>query len=236
MKVFSAALLAIGAAALRLQDGGDGKGPKTDGGEGGQGGEKGDDLPFDAPECPPKPEGELSADQVFKLIDKNNSGGVDAQEGFNALYCAVEYGEMEEEDAIFMYDWMMNHADHNEDGDPTELDFGEAMTALDNLMRFVMINMEREANGKKPFPKLPPNCPPKPEQTPTPDEAFGMIDKDGSGKLSADEGFDALYCMVEWEVFSEDEAFAAFDYIGEHDADGDGEIGPGEMEAAVKGM
>lgn len=45
-----------------------------------------------------------------------------------------------------------------------------------------------------------------------------------------------MYCMVEWEVFSEDEAFAAFDYIGEHDADGDGEIGPGEMEAAVKGM
>jgi hypothetical protein len=45
-----------------------------------------------------------------------------------------------------------------------------------------------------------------------------------------------MYCLVEWGVLTEDEAFAAFDYISEHDADQDGEIGPGEMEAAVKGM
>jgi len=45
-----------------------------------------------------------------------------------------------------------------------------------------------------------------------------------------------LYCMVEWGAMTEDEAFAAFDYISEHDADKDGEIGPDEMEAAVNGM
>jgi len=45
-----------------------------------------------------------------------------------------------------------------------------------------------------------------------------------------------MYCMVEWGLMTEDEAFAAFDYISEHDADKDGEIGPDEMEAAVNGM
>ena len=61
MKFYSAALLAIGAVAVKLQEGGDStKPPKKEGGEGGQGGEGGeggDDrgLPFPAPDCPPKP-------------------------------------------------------------------------------------------------------------------------------------------------------------------------------------
>merc|ERR1712051_17636 len=177
MKVFSAALLAIGAAALRLQDGGDGKGPKTDGDEQGgkQGGEEGK-LPFPVPEYPAKPEGEMSPEAVFAMIDVNGSNGVDAQEGFNALYCAYEWGEMEKDEAMFMFDWMMAHADLNEEGDPKEIDFDEAMTAINNLMEFMMINMEREANGKKPFPKLPPNCPDKPESEPTPEDAWAMVD------------------------------------------------------------
>merc|ERR1712024_62022 len=49
------------------------------------------DLPFPPPECGPKPvgAGDMSPKQVFDDIDKNKSGSVDAQEGFNALYCAV---------------------------------------------------------------------------------------------------------------------------------------------------
>ena len=41
MKFYSAALLAIGAVAVKLQEGGTDKPPKKEGGEGGQGGEGG---------------------------------------------------------------------------------------------------------------------------------------------------------------------------------------------------
>ena len=67
---------------------------------------------------------------------------------------------------------------------------------------------------------------------PTLDEAFDFIDTDGSGKLDAEEGYNALYCLVEWGALSEEEAFAAFDHIGSF-AGEDDEVDMKELEAAM---
>jgi hypothetical protein len=40
---------------------------------------------------------------------------------------------LKEEEAIFLYDYLGAHADHNPDGNPETLDFSEAMYAIDNL-------------------------------------------------------------------------------------------------------
>jgi hypothetical protein len=135
MKFFSAALLAIGAAALHLkQEGGQGP-PPMDGDGSGHDHSGGDrEMPFPPPEdCGDKPEGEFSDQEIFDHIDANGSGDVDAQEGFNALYCAVMWGELEEEEAFFIYDFLTAHADMNPDGNPEALDFEEAMYAVNNL-------------------------------------------------------------------------------------------------------
>jgi Ca2+-binding EF-hand superfamily protein len=68
---------------------------------------------------------------------------------------------------------------------------------------------------------------------PTLDEAFDMIDADGSGALDAEEGFDALYCMVHWGLISEEEAFAVYDHAESH-AGEDGEVDMGEMGDAME--
>ena len=60
-----------------------------------------------------------------------------------------------------------------------------------------------------------------------------MIDADGSGALDAEEGFDALYCMVGWELISEEQAFAIYDHAASHAGD-DGEVDLGEMGAAME--
>jgi Ca2+-binding EF-hand superfamily protein len=66
-------------------------------------------------------------------------------------------------------------------------------------------------------------------------DAFAMIDTDGSGKLSAEEGFEALYCLVVWEEISEEEAFAIYDHVGSH-AGEDEEVDIDEFEVAVGEM
>jgi acyl carrier protein len=202
MKFLSAALLAIGAAALSLKEA-DGQGPPAKGGDGsggdGSGGDRsgGDgesELPFPAPDCPEKPKDahHMSPEDVFKAIDTNDSGFVDKQEGFNALYCAVEWDEIDRETAEFVYDWMFSHADINEDGSPEELDFEEAMIAVDSLM-LMEINMKREAEGKRPFPANPPSeCPDiedMDEDEMTLESGFDLVDQDKSGKVDAKEGF-----------------------------------------------
>ena len=40
-----------------------------------------------------------------------------------------------------------------------------------------------------------------------------------------------MYCLVEWGHMTEDEAFAAFEFIGSFDEDGNG-VDMGELEAA----
>lgn len=51
-----------------------------------------------------------------------------------------------------------------------------------------------------------------------------MADTDESGTVDEVEGFNALYCAVEWEMMDEDQARWLYDYLGEHAAiDGDEE-------------
>ena len=118
MKFFTAALLAIGAAAIKLKDDGT-QGPP----EAGEGGE----FPFPPPDCTDKPDDEgWGPEDYFNHADANGSGGIDAHEGFNSLYCAVVWGEMKQEEAEWLYEFLSDHADLNEDGDPDELDKSEA--------------------------------------------------------------------------------------------------------------
>merc|ERR1711920_84655 len=105
MKFTAAAILAIGAAATKItQYGGEG------------------DLPFPPPECPPKPsKSEMygaTPEEVFDHIDADGSGLIDAHEGFNALYCMVEWGEMTREEAEGVFD--MIDADGSGDIDEKE--------------------------------------------------------------------------------------------------------------------
>ena len=69
----------------------------------------------------------------------------------------------------------------------------------------------------------------------TPEDIFKKIDADGNGTLDEKEGFRALYCMVEWEFMTEDEAFAAYDHIGSFAGD-DGVVSPEEMGKAVEAV
>jgi hypothetical protein len=171
----------------------------------------------------------MSPEDIFAKVDHDSSGAVSAEEGFNALYCMVEWDEMKEDEARFLYQYLGDHANHNPDGTPDELDFDEAMYAMNNLE-----DMMKQETGDRPMPfDDPPNCPEKPEKEPeSVEDAFHMIDQDGSGKLSAREGFDALYCLVVWEVISEDEAFQIYDHVGSHAGDDD-EVEMGEFKDAV---
>ena len=146
----------------------------------------------------------------------------------------VEWGFMEEEEAIFMYEFLGEHANLDENGIPDELDFTEAQHAMETLEALHETNDARADAGKKQFPLPPPDCGDKPEgiETATPEEIFGKIDQDGSGAVDAEEGFEALYCLVEWGMMSEDEAFAAFDHIGSYAGDDD-VVDFDEMTAAV---
>ena len=107
MKFAAAALLAIAATAVQIK--------QEDG-----------DLPYAAPECPPKPDFENMSDaEIFAKIDADGSETVDAQEGFNALYCMVEYGEMTREEAEWLWHYLGSHA-----GEDEELSLEEAQTAM----------------------------------------------------------------------------------------------------------
>ena len=117
MKVFSAALLAIGAAAIRLEDF--------------------SYLPFAAPkQCDSIPDG-LDDWEYFNMMDHDDSGDISSREAFEALYCAVEWGVYTQEYADFMYAWMFLHTKHNEDGDSDTLDRIEFIDALENLDKLI---------------------------------------------------------------------------------------------------
>ena len=78
MKFFAAALLAVAASAVMVQ--------------------KDADAPFPDPTCPAKPTkkeqdaAKANPESVFDKIDVDGSGKIDAQEGYNALFCAVQWG------------------------------------------------------------------------------------------------------------------------------------------------
>ena len=228
MKIIAAALLALCATALKIKEEVKEE-VKTEGGSGG-----GADLPFPDPECPPKPDTEGVDDAgIFAMIDADGNGEVSAQEGYNAVFCAVKWGEMEEDDAMWMYDYMTSHAGVNPDGNPDALDIGEAGVALDRLKKWKETNKKRKENGKRPFPSPVPDCPPMPNAEIKPEEAWKMVDQNKNGKIDTRESFEALYCLVEWEVLGEDAAFAVFDFIGEHAGD-DGELDKTELDTAIE--
>jgi hypothetical protein len=161
MKFFAATILAIGAAAVHIKEDGtatDGSAPAYGGYGGGYyGGYYYGDyyggLPFEEPECGPAPtEEEMAAatdEDIWAHIDQNDNGSIDAQEGFNALYCMVEWGEMEEEEAIFMFEFLGEHANLDEEGTPDELDPTEAMQAFETLERLEEVNGHRAEEGLK---------------------------------------------------------------------------------------
>ena len=77
-----------------------------------------------------------------------------------------------------MYEFMGEYADHDEQGNPDELEFGEVMHALSDLESWMKTNGERMDNGKKPLPRPSPDCPPTPKLNDTDTEAiFNFIDE-----------------------------------------------------------
>ena len=89
--------------------------------------------------------------------------------------------------------------------------------------------------------KTPPTCGDEPSKADqdkgkdNPEAVFDMIDADGSGGISAQEGFDALYCAASWGWISEDEARMAFKYLAGFAGD-DGELQKDEAKAAFDAL
>ena len=202
MKFIAASLLAIAASAIHLKEG-TADAPKEYGSYG--------DLPFPAPDCPERPsESDMEGatdEEIFSHIDQSGNGAIDAKEGFEALYCMVEWGYMEEDEAIFMYEFLGDHADLDENGVPGELDATEAAAAMETLDKIDSL----------------PDCGEMPEgaKEAGPQEIFSAIDQDGNGGIDEYEGMTALNCAVEWGLATPSEAYGAFKVIAEHAGDDD---------------
>ena len=196
MKFAVAALLAIAATAVQIK--------QEDG-----------DLPFPAPKCPPKPDMEGATDaEIFAAVDADESGEVDAQEGFNALYCMVEWGEMSRDEAEWLWHYLGEAA-----GEDELLSMEEAQAAMDALE-------EGDDEG----------CGPEPDmEGVSPEDVFDHIDADGNGGIDEHEGMAALGCAVEWGWMTQDEAVEAFEYLGSH-AGEDGLLDKEEAKAAMEAL
>ena len=117
MKFFTAALLAIGAAAIKLKDDGT-QGPP-------QGGDGESEFPFPPPDCGEPPAGidqRPSAADAFALIDQDGSQSLDAEEGYEAFYCLVDWGAMTEDEAFAAFDFIGGYAGDDDEVDKTELE------------------------------------------------------------------------------------------------------------------
>ena len=161
MKFTAAAILAIGAAATKItQYGGEG------------------DLPFPPPECPPKPsKSEMygaTPEEIFDHIDADNSGLIDAHEGFNALYCMVEWEEMTREEAEGVFEYLGSFV-----GEDYMLSKSEMKAAME-AHPYYGEGGEELAQEKE--------CGPMPYEymkEAEPEDVFDMIDADGSGDIDA---------------------------------------------------
>ena len=210
MKFTAAAILAIGAAATKItQYGGEG------------------DLPFPAPDCPPKPsKSEMygaTPEEVFDHIDADGSGLIDAHEGFDALYCMVEWGEMTREEAEGVFEYLGSFV-----GEDRMLSKSEAKAAME-AHPYYAEGGEELAQKKE--------CGPKPSESDMkaaePEDVFDMIDADGSGDIDEKEGKFALGCAVEWELLTVEEAEWAADFLSGH-AGEDGKLDKAEAQAAME--
>ena len=116
MKFFAAALLAVAASAVQLQNK--------------------DAKPFPDPTCPAKPTKEeqdaakANPEKVFDKIDADGSGKISPQEGYNALFCAVEWGFINKDQAIAAGKYLLKAA-----GDDKLLSKTEAKKALDDYKK-----------------------------------------------------------------------------------------------------
>ena len=112
MKFFAAALLAVAASAVMVQ--------------------KDADAPFPDPTCPAKPTkkeqdaAKANPESVFDKIDVDGSGKISPQEGYNALYCAVDWGFITKDQAITAGKYLLKVA-----GDDKLLSKDEAKKALE---------------------------------------------------------------------------------------------------------
>ena len=207
MKFTAAAILAIGAAATKItQYGGEG------------------DLPYPAPDCGPKPaKGDMngaSVEEVFDKIDADGSGLIDEQEGFNALYCMVEWEEIDEEEAFAIFEYLGDFV-----GEDYMLSKSEAKAALE-AHPYYGEGGEELAQEKE--------CGPMPDMEDAhPEDVFDMIDADGSGDIDEKEGKFALGCAVEWKILTVEEAEWAGEFLSGH-AGEDGKLDKAEAQAAME--
>lgn len=199
------------------------------------------------PKCPPPPSDEDIAaakenpESVFDMVDQDKSGDVDADEAADALKCAVKAGLLDEDEAKDAFRGLAKAA-----GKDGKLSKDEAAAAVDG------IELAQKEGGEGPTDaeldaeierqlKTPPQCPERPSEDEIeagkedPEAVFDTIDRDGSGAIDAKEGFDALYCAVEWEMISEDEARGAFKYLAKA-AGKDGKLSKDEAEAAMEAL
>ena len=198
------------------------------------------------PKCPPPPTDEQieaakeNPESVFDMVDQDKSGDVDADEAADALKCAVKAGLLDEDEAKDAFRGLAKAA-----GKDGKLSKDEAAAAVDGIELAQKggdgpTDAELDAEIERQL-KNPPQCPEKPSEDEIeagkedPEKVFDTIDRDGSGEIDAKEGFDALYCAVEWEMISEEDARAAFKYLGKA-AGKDGKLSKGEAEAAMEAL
>ena len=218
MKMYAAALLALGTAAMQLSD--DTEGHPVDG-EGNR------VLPHEAPTCPAPPSAAefaaatASPEAFATVIDSANAdqvadGTITEREVFNALYCLVEWEGLTEEEAWAAFDGFQEA--HGAGGEVSVEDAAKDIAALldDNASECDDRELPHEA----------PTCPAPPSD----EEAAAIFaspasfaatvdaanaDKVADGKITEREAFNALYCMYMWGAMNKCDAFDAFDHFQE---------------------
>merc|ERR1719195_2110335 len=125
MKFFAATLLAVAAAAVKIQQ---------------------DDAELPPPpKCPPPPSEDAELEDIFDLIDADGSGDIDEDEGLAALYCAGEYGMIDDDDVDGVIKEFKKAA--GEDG---KVDMGEAKRAVEGTSSDEGDELAQEKQGPKP--------------------------------------------------------------------------------------
>merc|ERR1719195_907674 len=125
MKFFAATLLAVAAAAVKIQQ---------------------DDAELPPPpKCPPPPSEDAELEDIFDLIDADGSGDIDEDEGLAALYCAGEYGMIDDDDVDGVIKEFKKAA--GEDG---KVDMGEAKRAVEGTSSDEGDELAQKKQGPKP--------------------------------------------------------------------------------------
>ena len=125
MKFFAATLLAVAAAAVKISQ---------------------DDAELPPPpKCPPPPSEDAELEDIFDLIDADGSGDIDEDEGLAALFCAGEYGMIDDDDVDGVIKEFKKAA--GEDG---KVDMGEAKRAVEGTSSDEGDELAQKKQGPKP--------------------------------------------------------------------------------------